>query len=98
MKHIDPDILAALQAVAGDEESKRLLNVKARHEKQAEQRFHTQLELMRDEVERVVPRGHPLFDLVLILAVARKMEHMQQEIERKRQEIEFPSASFPNGW
>ena len=91
MNHVDPDILFALKTVASDD-SQRILNVKARHQKQAAQRFNTQMELLADEVERVVPRTHPLFDLVLILAVARK-------VERTQQEPEFRSAlEFPNGW
>jgi hypothetical protein len=81
MRHVDPDILAALKTVAADGDSQRVLGAKARHEKQAEQHFHTQLELMSDEVERVVPRSHPLFNLILILAVTRKIERKHQEID-----------------
>jgi hypothetical protein len=99
MKNVDPDILAALKHLAADVDAQRVLNIKAKHGKQAEKRFETQMELLVDEVERVVPRTHPLFELVLILAVTRKLERTQQEIERRQQESEFPSAlNFPNGW
>jgi hypothetical protein len=94
MNNVDPDILFALKAVAGDGESQRLLGLKAKYEKRTEQQFETQMQLLVDEVERVVPRGHPLFDLVLTIAVARK-------VERTRQEPEFQSfvdEGFPNGW
>lgn len=92
MKHVDPDIIAALKTIAADEDSQRVLGVKARHAKQAAQQFETQMSLLSDEVERVVPRTHPLFELVLVLAVARK-------IQRTQQEPEFRSPlEFPNGW
>ena len=90
--NVDPDIVFALKTVAADGDSQRVLNAKARHEKHTEQHFETQMELLSDEVERVVPRSHPLFELVLILAVTRKME-------RKQQDPEFHSAlEFPNDW
>lgn len=92
MKNVDPDIIAALKTVAADGDSQRVLGVKARHQKQNQQRFETEMQLLSDEVERVVPRTHPLFELVLILAVTRK-------IERTHKEPEFRSAlEFPNGW
>ncbi len=90
--NVDPDILAALKTVAAEGESQRVLNIKARHLNRVERHFETEMQLLSDEVERVVPRTHPLFDLVLILAVARK-------IERKQQEPEFHSVlEFPHGW
>ena len=92
MEHLDPDILFALKTIASGEDSQRVVKAKANHEKQAEARFETQMQLLSDAVERVVPRSHPLFDLVLILAVARK-------VERSQQEPEFRSAlEFPNDW
>ena len=94
MNNIDPDILYALKTVAADGESQRVVKVKAKHEKQVEQQFETQMELLSDEVERVVPRNHPLFDLVLILAVTRKIERRQQEPEFHS----FLEDSFPQGW
>jgi hypothetical protein len=92
MKNVDPDILAALKTVAADGDSQRVLQAHKRHDEHTQRRFETEMELLSEEVERVVPRTHPLFDLVLILAVARKME-------RKQQEPEFRSAlEFPNNW
>lgn len=92
MRKVDPDILAALESLASDADSPRIRSVKARHDKSNQQHFETQMELLSDEVEAVVPRSHPLFEVVLILAVARKLE-------RKQQVPEFHSAlEFPNGW
>lgn len=92
MNHVDPDIIAALRSIAADGESQRVLQARKRHDEHAQRRFETQMELLSEEVERVVPRTHPLFDLVLILAVARK-------VERTQQEPEFHSElEFPHGW
>jgi hypothetical protein len=93
MNNVDQDILFALKAVASDDRQ-RLLNVKAKHDKRLQQHFETQMELLVDEVERVCPRNHPLFELVLILAVARKVERSQQEPEFQS----FVDEGFPNGW
>ena len=94
MNNVDPDILAALKTVAADGNSQRVLKAKATHDKQTQQHFETQMELLSDEVERLVPRSHPLFELVLILAVARKMENKQQEPEFRS----FLDDGFPQGW
>ena len=92
MNNVDPDILAALKTLAGDPESARLMRVHKRQDEATQRRFETQLELLSEEVERVVPRSHPMFELVLLVAVTRK-------IERSQQEPEFRSAlEFPNGW
>jgi hypothetical protein len=95
MNHVDPDIFCALKTVVADD-SQRVLNVKARHQKQAAQRFETQMQLLADEVERVVPRTHPLFDLVLILAVARKIE--RTEAQKEREYMPDFERGFPAGW
>lgn len=94
MSNVDPDILYALKTLAADANSDRVLKIKANHQKQAAQRFETQMELLADEVERVVPRTHRLFELVLILAVARKLENKQQEPEFQS----YLDAGFPQGW
>ena len=39
------------------------------------------MQMLSEEVETLVPRAHPLFELVLLLAVARKVERKQQEPE-----------------
>jgi len=94
MNNVDQDILFALRSVAADADTPRVLQARKRHAKHAEQQFATQMTLLSDEVERVVPRTHPLFDLVLVLAVARKIERTQIQ-----QEPEPDSAlEFPNGW
>lgn len=94
MKNVDPDILFALKIVASDGDSQRVLKVKERHQQRLQEHFETQMQLLGDEVEKVVPRTHPLFDLVLTLAVVRKIERAQAQ-----QEPEFHSAlEFPNGW
>ena len=94
MNNVDPDILAALKTVAAEGESQRVLNIKARHLNRVERHFETQMELLTDEVARVVPRTHPLFDLVLILAVTRKIERKQQTPEFRS----FLDEGFPRGW
>ena len=94
MNRVDSDILFALKTVASDGDAQRLLKMKERHSHQDQKRFETQVELLADEVERVVPRSHPLFDLVLILAVARKVERSQQEPEF----IPDFDRGFPAGW
>jgi hypothetical protein len=92
MKPVDPDIISALKSVAGDGESQRVLKAHKRHDEHTQRRFETEMELLSEEVETLVPRTHPLFNLVLLLAVTRK-------IERTQQEPEFHSAlEFPNGW
>ena len=55
----DPDILAALKTVAADGDSQRVLQAHKRHDEATQRRFETQLELLSDEVEKVVPRTHP---------------------------------------
>ena len=94
MNNVDPDILFALKTLAADGEAQRVLNLKAKYEKRTEQQFETQMQLLVDEVARVCPRSHPLFDLVLILAVARKVERSQQEPEF----IPDFERGFPAGW
>lgn len=94
MNKVDPDILAALTLVASDADSQRLLKVKERHQKHNQQVFETQMELLSDEVEALVPRDHPLFEVVLVLTVARKLERKQKEPEFKS----FLDEGFPNGW
>lgn len=94
MNNVDPDIIHALRMLKADGEAQRVLGLKAKYEKRAEQQFETQMQLLVEEVERVCPRNHPLFELVLILAVATKLE-------RKQQAPEFISdleAGWPQGW
>lgn len=92
MKPIDKDIIAALKSVAGDGESQRVLQARKRHDEHTQRRFETEMELLSEEVETVVPRSHPLFNLVLLLAVTRKIERTQQEPEVRS------ALEFPNNW
>jgi len=94
MNKVDPDILYALRKLTTDGESQRVLGLKGKYEKRTEQQFETQMQLFVDEVTRVVPRTHPLFELVLILAIARKVERLQQEPEY----IPDFEQGFPAGW
>ena len=92
MNNVDPDILYALKTVAADGESQRVVQARKRHDEHTQRRFETEMALLSDEVEAVIPKDHPLFETVLLLAVARK-------IENKQQEPEFQSAlEFPNNW
>jgi hypothetical protein len=94
MKPVDQDILAALKSIAADADTPRVLPARKRHDAATQRRFETEMELLSDEVEKLVPRQSPLFDLVLVLAVARKIERTQIQ-----QEPEPDSAlEFPNGW
>lgn len=81
MNNIDTDVIAALKTLAADGDSQRVLQAHKRHDEHTQRRFETEMELLSEEVERVVPRSHPLFDFVLILAVTRKIERTQQEPE-----------------
>jgi hypothetical protein len=91
---IDQDIAHALQMIAADGEGKRIRKVKAKHRKLAEEKFHTEMQLLSDEVEKHIPKSNPLFELVLILAAINKAE-------RAVQQPEFTSdleAGWPAGW
>lgn len=95
MNRVDPDIVASLKSLAAVGEAARLMQVRKRHDAATKRRFETQMELLSDEVERVVPRNHPLFESVLFLTVLRKIQHTQQEPEIV---IDFDEFPFPNGW
>jgi hypothetical protein len=90
MNSVDPDIIAALRAVGGDGESARVSQARKRHDEATQRRFETQMELLADEVEELIPRNHPLFESVLLLTVLRKVT---------QDEPEFASdLEFPQGW
>jgi hypothetical protein len=92
MNNHDPDILAALKSIAVGAQSTRLAHVRKRHDAATARRFETQMELLSDEVEELVPRNHPLFESVLVLTVLRKMQHTHREPEFESE------LEFPNGW
>ena len=90
---VDPDILAVLNTIVANGESQRVAKTRKKYEQRAERQLETQLELLSDEVEAVIPRTHPLFESVLLLTAIRK-------IARTQEEPEYKSALevFPNGW
>jgi hypothetical protein len=94
MNNLDPDLLFVLKTLAANGELERVAKVKAKHEKQLEERVYTQVELLADEVERVVPRDHPLFMPVLLGTALRKVLAAQQEPEFRS----FLDEGFPQGW
>ncbi len=48
--------------------------------------------MLSEEIERVIPRTHPLFESVLLLTLLRRVERSQQEPEFKS------DLEFPNHW
>jgi hypothetical protein len=93
MRTIDPDIAAAVRTVFEARRGKHVGNIRAKHRKQAEERLATQIELLSDEIEEVIPKDHPAFPLILLLAVKSKMsKHCEQPEEPGLDE------GFPQGW
>jgi hypothetical protein len=90
MRPTDPDIIAALRSIAADGDSQRVLKARKRHDEHTQRRIETEVSLLSDEVEAVIPKEHPLFDTVLLLTVLRKVT---------KTESEPPSElEFPHGW
>jgi hypothetical protein len=81
MNNLDPDILSVLRTIGASGESRRVAKVTAKHERQAVDRLETQLELLAEEVEAVIPRTHPLFNIVLIGAALQKVLRTTAEPE-----------------
>jgi hypothetical protein len=81
MKDIDPDVLAAMQTIFEARRNGHLGKVQAKHRKQAENRFETQMELLVDEVEKVIDPKHPAFMLVLLLTLNEKLQRHTAEPE-----------------
>ncbi len=81
MINFDPDVLCALKALSVSREGDRGQRVHQKHLKQLDARFETQMELLIDEVERVIPRSHPDFINVLLLAMVRKVAKQTEEPE-----------------
>lgn len=101
---IDPDILASIKRhdLTGEhqQEVQRLLGVKRRREDQLVNRIETQLELLADELEQVMPRTHPKFQAVLMGAFIRRVTRAKRLAEAQR-EAEFDAyldGGFPQGW
>ena len=93
MRDIDPDVLAACKTIFEARRNSHLGKVRAKHSKQVEARFETQIELLCDEVEKVIDPKHPAFLLVLALAVMEK-------VSKATTEPEYKSCldSFPQNW
>ncbi|HEX6822681.1 MAG TPA: hypothetical protein VF123_11535 [Candidatus Sulfotelmatobacter sp.] len=85
MKNLDPDLQHVLQKLgAGLKarcEADRLAKVQAKREQQLLDKLETTLELMGDELEAVIPRTHPMFNLILIEAVTHKVISRLQKDE-----------------
>jgi len=92
MKTLDPDIAAAVRTIFEARQAHHRGKIKAKHRRQLEEKLTTQIELLSDEIEEVIPKSHPAFPLILVLAVEGK-------ISKAFEEPEPPSdLEFPNGW
>jgi hypothetical protein len=91
MRGIDPDIAAAVKMVFEARRSHHVGRIREKQAKQLEAEIATQIELLSDEVEEVIPKNHPSFQLVLMLAVAEKLKRLMVEPEYKSC-LEFPEG------
>lgn len=104
MNNIDPDILASLKAhdIGGERNAEvhRLINAKRARDEQLINQIETQLELLADGVEAVLPRTHPKFQSVLLLTFIRRITRAQQLREAKQQSDfdAYLDGRFPPGW
>jgi len=94
MNNVDPDVLAVLKTVVSGEESNRVQAIRAKHDKQLAAKLETEMQLLSDEVSKIIPVTHPLFESVLMLTVLRKAARSQEEPEFKS----FLEEDFPQGW
>lgn len=92
MRTVDPAITAALQTIFEARRNTHVGKVREKQRKQLEEKITTQVELLCDEIEEVIPRNHPAFQLVLILAVTEKLKKFQVEPEYKS------CLEFPENW
>jgi hypothetical protein len=79
--NIDPDVIAAMKTLAVNGDRKRAQSIRARQRKQPDTMLETHIELLIDEVERVIPRTHPDFMNVLLLAVLKKITRTEPEFK-----------------
>ena len=93
MRNIDPDVLQALKTLAARGEAYREQRIRGKQAKQLDAEIETKMQLLTDEVSRVIPTTHPLFESVLLLAVLHKVAKQQQEPH-------YTSSleDFPQGW
>lgn len=94
MQTIDPDIAAALQTVFEARRLHHVGKIKAKHQQQALDKLETKIQLIADELEEVLPKDHPAFEMVLVLTVMEKLRKTHQEPEYKS----CLDESFPQGW
>jgi len=80
---LDPDVLAVITAMDKKPERQRQKAARAKHQRQSVNTLETQLELLVDEVQRVIPRTHPDFEMVVITAMLRKFARQHEEPEYK---------------
>lgn len=100
MNKVDPDILYALKAhdVTGERraEIKRQLKARKSHSDLTERHIETQLEFLADELEAVLPRTHPKFNIVLIETfVSRFARRLQAQHQPDPSPLE---ERWPEGW
>jgi hypothetical protein len=74
---IDPDIITALKQLSAGGTPKQ----QAGYDRMTQQHIETALQLLSDEVERIIPRSSPLFESVLLLSAINKVVKLQQEPE-----------------
>ena len=94
MNNVDPDVLAAVQTVFEARRNSHAGKVKEKHRRQDAARFETQIELLFDEVQKVMDPKHPAFLLVLALTVMEKLQRQTAEPEF----TSFLDEGMPNGW
>jgi hypothetical protein len=90
MKNLSPDVLRAIKALVASGEATRDQLIRAKHLKQSEAQFETQIELLVDEVTQVMSPTHPDFEKVWLLAVLSKVARYDSEPEF-RSYLEFPN-------
>ncbi len=90
MKTIDPDIASALKKVFEVRRLHHVGNIRAKHQQQALDKLETKIQLIADEVEDVIPKDHPAFEMVLALTVIEKLT--------KEPELKSELDHFPPGW
>jgi hypothetical protein len=92
MKPVDPDLIAVLNTIGANREARRVVKARKKYDEQTERQIETTMELLADDVERVVPRSNPLFESVLLLTTIRKLANRFEEPE------DASALEFPNGW
>ena len=83
-KDIDPVVVQAARKVF---DTHRANNLRAKHQRQEQQKIETQVQLLVDEVSQVIPLTHPSFLAVLMLAASKKFDKQEPEYKSA---LEFP--------